>query len=124
MREGLITGVYGPYRGVVDSVHDGDTVNVKLDLGFDITIYARCRVKGINAPELSTDAGKQARDFARAVLMPGDKVEVTSYGWDKYGGRIDAIIMMKDPYTLTAGNDYTNFGLLMIDSGNAVPYNP
>jgi endonuclease YncB( thermonuclease family) len=62
--------VFGPYAGVVDLVHDGDTINVKLDVGFDLTVYARVRVFGINAPELSTDAGKAARDFAKTLLAP------------------------------------------------------
>ena len=103
---------FGPYRGTVDSVHDGDTVNVRLDVGFDLTVYARCRIQGINAPELSTDAGKAARDFARGLLPVGTQVLVTSYGWDKYGGRIDAGIRY----------DGKDFAQQMLDSGNAVPY--
>jgi micrococcal nuclease len=83
---------YGPYPGVVDSVHDGDTVNVTLDIGFDLTIHTRVRVFGINTPELSSDAGKAAREFAKSLLQPGDKVSVVSKGWDKFGGRIDGII--------------------------------
>lgn len=46
------------YRGVVTSVHDGDTFRVYLDLGFDFTYaYPKAkpvRVYGINAPELTT----------------------------------------------------------------------
>ena len=77
---------------MVDLVHDGDTVNVKLDVGFDLTVYARVRIFGINAPEISTPEGKVARDFAKDLLKPGDPVRVVSYGWDNYGGRIDGSI--------------------------------
>jgi endonuclease YncB( thermonuclease family) len=66
----MAEGVFGPYAGVVDLVHDGDTVNVRLDVGFDLTVYARVRIYGINAPELSTDAGKVARDFAQSIVGP------------------------------------------------------
>ncbi len=104
---------FGPYRGVVDLVHDGDTVNVKLDVGFDLTVYARVRVNGINAPELSTHAGKDAREFARNVLPVGDAVQVVSHGWDKYGGRVDGSITLPD------GRD---FAQLMLESGHAKPY--
>lgn len=31
-----MSATYGPYKGVVDKVHDGDTVYVKLDVGFDL----------------------------------------------------------------------------------------
>ena len=104
---------FGPYRGVVDLVHDGDTVNVKLDVGFDLTVYARIRIYGINAPELSTKAGKDARTFARNLLAVGDAVQVVSHGWDKYGGRVDGSIALSD------GRD---FAQLMLDSGHAKPY--
>jgi endonuclease YncB( thermonuclease family) len=116
--------IYGPYRGVVDLAHDGDTVNIRLDLGFDITVYSRVRVKGINAPELSTDAGKRARDFAQSVLPPGTEVYVSSYGWDKYGGRIDGVISFAKASYAYQGKLYSDFAQLMLDSGNAVAYNP
>ena len=106
---------FGPYPGVIDSVHDGDTVNVKLDVGFDLTIYARVRVMGINAPELSTAAGKVARDFAQSLLAVGEQVKIVSYGWDKFGGRIDASIQ----YNLTDPHD---FATTMINAGHAVPW--
>ncbi|HXK13272.1 MAG TPA: hypothetical protein VNH45_01940 [Gaiellaceae bacterium] len=83
---------FGPYPGIVDLVHDGDTVNVKLDVGFDLTVYTRVRINGINAPELATDAGKASRDFAHTLLPPGTVVEVVSLGWDKFGGRIEGRI--------------------------------
>jgi endonuclease YncB( thermonuclease family) len=108
--------VFGPYAGVIDLVHDGDTVNVKLDVGFDLTVYARVRVYGINAPELSTDAGKVARDFAQSVLKVGDDVRVVSHGWDKYGGRIDGTI----EYDLAG--EPKDFASTMIAEGHALPW--
>lgn len=111
---------FGPYPGRVVEVHDGDTVLVDLDLGFGHLLQARdwdrkpwlsCRAFGINAPELSTDAGKAARDFARTLLPVGTRVHVTSHGWDKYGGRFDGEIMLPD------GRD---FATEMLDAGHAV----
>jgi len=83
---------FGPYPGIVDLVHDGDTVNVKLDVGFDLTVYTRVRINGINAPELATADGKASRDFAQTLLPSGTEVEVVSLGWDKFGGRIEGRI--------------------------------
>jgi endonuclease YncB( thermonuclease family) len=91
---------YGPYTGEIDSVHDGDTVNVVLDIGFDLWIHTRVRIYGINTPELSSPAGKAAREFAQSLLKPGDKVKVISLGWDKFGGRIDGKILFGN------GEDY------------------
>jgi endonuclease YncB( thermonuclease family) len=106
---------FGPYAGVVDSVHDGDTVYIKLDVGFDLSVYTRVRVAGINAPELATAAGKAARDYAQTLLKPGDAVRVVSFGWDKFGGRIDASI----EYHLDAPED---FAKTMIAAGHALPW--
>jgi endonuclease YncB( thermonuclease family) len=103
---------FGPYTGEVDSVQDGDTVNVVLDVGFDLSIYTRVRVFGIDAPEISTDAGKAARDFAKTILKPGDAVTVLSKGWDKFGGRIDGVITIK-------GED---FAKKMLAAGHAKPW--
>src|SRR5256885_714821 len=107
--------IFGPYPGIVDRVVDGDTIYVRLDVGFDLTIYARVRVKGINAPELSTDAGKAARTYAVGLLPLASVVTVTSFGWDKYGGRIDGAIKMSD------GHDFASE---MLAAGQAVVYNP
>ena len=110
----MSTETFGPYKGTVDVVHDGDTVYVKLDVGFDLTVYTRVRVFGINAPELSTPKGKAARDFAKALLKPGDPVQVVSHGWDKFGGRIDG--------TIEFGGDIPHdYAQAMIDAGHALP---
>lgn len=117
-----VTGeVYGPYKGVVDRVHDGDTIYIKLDLGFDITIYARVRVLGINAPELSTAKGKEATAFARTVLPVGAEVHVTSHGWDKYGGRVDGEIKLTEP-AIVGDEDIADFAQIMLLTDHAVPY--
>jgi len=105
--------IFGPYPATVVNVHDGDTVTLAIDLGFDITATERCRLYGINAPELSTQAGKDALTFAQTKLHPGDKVSVQSNGWDKYGGRFDGIIRLAN------GEDFAS---AMLITGHAVQY--
>ena len=83
---------YGPYEATVVEIHDGDTVRLNMDIGFGITVNLACRFYGINAPELVTDAGKEAVAFLRTLIAVGDKVTVLSFGWDKYGGRFDGRI--------------------------------
>lgn len=117
----LKDAVYGPYKGVVDRVQDGDTIYVKLDLGFDLTMYARVRVLGINAPENSTAAGQEATKFARTILAVGAEVQVTSHGWDKYGGRVDGEIHLTEAVKVH-DELLDDFGKIMLNSGHAVPY--
>ena len=110
---------YGPYPGIVERVVDGDTAYVKLDVGFDLTIYARCRIFGINAPEINTAAGVEAKKFAQTLLPIGSDVTVVSHGWDKYGGRIDADIEISIA-AVPGAVSTRDFATLMLDSGHAV----
>jgi endonuclease YncB( thermonuclease family) len=57
------------YKATVTRVVDGDTVDVSIDLGFDIHMKARIRLAGINAPESRTKdlvekaAGIEAKNY-------------------------------------------------------------
>ena len=42
------------YKAEIDRVVDGDTVDVSIDLGFDIWYKARVRLAGIGKAELKT----------------------------------------------------------------------
>lgn len=116
--------IFGPYRARVVEVHDGDTVTLDIDLGFAVQIAGKsfknntnlsCRIFGINAPELSTPQGIQARDFARTLLPQGELVTVLSHSWDKYGGRFDGQIILPDE---------RDFGETMVSAGFAEVVQP
>ena len=112
--------VFGPFPARCVTVHDGDTITLDIDLGFDHLIAGQdwngktrlsCRVFGINAPELSTDAGKAALAYAQELIKPGDLCQVVSHGWDKYGGRFDGTITLADAQ---------DFATAMLQAGQAV----
>jgi len=71
-------------------VIDGDTMVVNVDLGFDITLTQRIRVKGIDSPESRTsdreekNKGLAAKAFAEAWLQ-NKNLLVKTYKDDKYG---------------------------------------
>ena len=83
----------------VKRVIDGDTFVVDIDLGMDLWKHEQhVRVFAYDAPELRTALGKQARDHARSLLslppvpfLPGLKVQLLSYEWDKYGRLLAAV---------------------------------
>jgi len=106
---------FGPYPARVLSIHDGDTLTLSLDLGFNLSFQCACRVYGINAPELATPEGKAALAFIQTLVKPDDTCTVISHGWDKYGGRFDGEV------TLSDGED---LGDLMLTNGQAKPYTP
>ena len=47
---------------------DGDTYDLNLDLGFEITAVITVRLHGYNCPELPTPEGVKAAEAARALL--------------------------------------------------------
>lgn len=75
------------YEAKVVKVIDGDTIDFDVSLGFDVTRRIRTRLKGINAPEVSTAEGREARDWLRKNLPVGQPVLITTskYPGDKYG---------------------------------------
>ena len=62
------------YGVIINRVIDGDTVDVKIDLGFDVWINQRVQLSGIDTPELNTrdsrekKFGRLARARVRELL--------------------------------------------------------
>lgn len=81
------------YEALVSRVVDGDTVDLSVDVGFRIDLRIRTRLKGINAPEVSTPEGKAARKALQERLPPLSFVMVETFRdpGDKYGRWLAAI---------------------------------
>jgi micrococcal nuclease len=101
------------YKSELIRVVDGDTVDLIIDLGFDTSRKERFRLYGIDAPEMRTEAGKEAKAWLWEALQPLEAIYVqtiqlsTKAKRDKYGrflavlyddlGDIDANRAMKTP---------------------------
>lgn len=73
----------------VIKIVDGDTIDVLVDLGFNIHIKTRVRLSGINAPESRTrNLAEKKRGLASKAkleeLCEGDLI-LESHGIGKYG---------------------------------------
>ena len=109
------------YRATVVRVVDGDTVDVMLELGFNVSLKERVRLYGINAPESRTRdklekvKGLAAKDFV--VEWTEDRADeiVIVTRIDKRGkyGRVLGTIMTESG---------ENLNELMIKEGHAVEY--
>lgn len=103
------------YTAKILTVHDGDTCRADIDLGFGVTLKNQSlRIYGIDAPELTTDAGKLARDHAVTLLTGGliVRIETLKDSKEKYG-RYLAKIRLPD------GTDYA---MAMVAAGHAKAY--
>ena len=79
------------YEVIIDRVVDGDTVDVWIDLGFDIRIFERVRMAGIDTPESRTrdlrekKFGKMATARVEELLPAGDVFKAVSKSYNATG---------------------------------------
>lgn len=83
-------------------VIDGDTFEVKIDLGFHLFIIEKVRLYGVNTPEIRTRnqkeklKGLEAKKFVEDIFNNNStNLKIKSYGKDKYG-RILADFFIED----------------------------
>ena len=114
------------YRGILDRVVDGDTIDAYIDVGFDIWLKKRVRFNGIDTWESRTrDLAEKAKGLeAKARLIelldhvsskPG-YFRIKSYGLGKYGRLLGEIFIMdKD-------DKQWNINETLINEGHAYVY--
>jgi len=81
------------YEASIDRIVDGDTVDLIIDLGFDVSYKARVRLHGVNTPETRTRdleekaLGLAAKEYVSDWLAEHDTVYVRTMkdGSGKYG---------------------------------------
>ena len=104
----------------VTKIVDGDTIDVLLDMGFDILYQQRVRLFGIDTPESRTrdkeekKYGLLSKYFLKDALSNGKKITIKTYKGDETGkfGRILGDVWI----------DGKSVNQTMCDKGYAVPY--
>ena len=111
------------YQAKVLNVIDGDTLDLLVDLGFNIHHQIRVRLNGLNTPEKRSpdirekELGLKATSFTSDWVARHPVVHVsTSKDKKEKFGRILALIYSDDIKTACLNED-------LIDSGNARAYN-
>ena len=107
-------------------VVDGDTIDAKIDLGFDVSVKKRVRFLGVNAPESRTRdleekaRGLAAKDRVKQLLEGTNKIQLNSHGVGKYGRVLGELhidmVDGQEKMTLESVNE------LLIKEGHAVEY--
>jgi micrococcal nuclease len=114
------------YRGKLERVVDGDTVDALIDVGFDIWVKKRIRYKGLDAWESRTrnlDEKKKGlaakarnKELLEKVSAKPGYFRLKSHGVGKYG-RVLGEIFIED----IDGNQY-NVNQKLIEDGHAYVY--
>ena len=103
----------------IERIVDGDTLDVSIDLGFNLTTIQRVRLKGIDAAETRTkDLTEKAEGLAAKAWLEKELsregewiIETTKE--DKYGRMLGAIYLVGEPVTINEK---------MLNEGIAKPY--
>ena len=108
------------YKATCTYVVDGDTVDLRVDCGFHISMTLRFRILGIDTPELrrGTDeekaAGRAARERVAELLLTDEPdLTVKTLKADSFGRWLASIFIHGiDEY----------LGEILLREGHAVPY--
>lgn len=110
------------YKAKVVNVVDGDTMDLDIDVGFEITIHTRVRLYGIDTPETRTkdrfekQQGLQAKEFVTNAV-DGKEVTVQTHSQGKFGRYLAVIYYLKD-------GEMVNLNKELISTGHAKHYLP
>lgn len=80
------------YRAIVRNVVDGDTIDLAVDLGFDVWYQVRVRVAGLDTPEKWHPYGKVVKKYVEQILE-GKEITIDSTKQDKYGRYLATIYL-------------------------------
>lgn len=104
------------YNATLDRVVDGDTLILTVDLGFYLKTTAPFRLARIDAPELSTEAGKQLKQLLQQYEGQPVQITTSKNPKDKYGRYLAEVGIFFNDKTPTNLNDY------LVYNGYAVKY--
>jgi micrococcal nuclease len=114
--------MYEYYVRKVENVVDGDTIDVLIDLGFDILFQSRVRLAGIDTPESRTKdlkekaLGLESKEYLKKHIKDAKSVVIKTEKMDsseKYGRILGWVYINGDTVSL---ND------MMINDGYAWGY--
>ena len=114
------------YRGKLERVVDGDTIDALIDVGFDIWIKKRIRYSGIDTWESRTrdlaekakglEAKARNKELLKEISSKSGYFRLKSFGVGKYG-RVLGEIYIEDK----EGKQY-NINKTLISEGHAYVY--
>ena len=93
------------YKATVDKWVDGDTVDLTVDLGFNISVKERFRVLNLDTPERGEEGFIEAKALAEAIMPIGSEHIVSTVKKDKYGRWLVKLPQIVDVMNTNGLND-------------------
>jgi endonuclease YncB( thermonuclease family) len=103
------------YEAVTERVIDGDTVWMRLHLGYGLSVRQKLRVRAIDAPELADKDGQAAKRFVEHALTQAHKILVTTTKPDKFDRYLsDLWLINKEGEQANLNRDLLKAGLARV----------
>lgn len=99
------------YRVTVLDVTDADTIWLLVELGFGISTKQHVRLRGIDAPEITTRDGQAAKRFIERELKKVSSITITSTKSDKYDRYLADVFYIKKGKESFLNNELLKRGL-------------
>lgn len=120
MSDEVLAGSLYVYQATVLDIVDGDTIDVRIDLGCFVGLVRRIRLNRINAPELhaaNPAPGAKSREYVVTVLPVGTNVVLRTKldHSEKYGRLLAEVYYLQDV-------GWINLNDAMVSLGLAVPF--
>lgn len=109
------------YKAHIKRIVDGDTIDVELDIGFNLCFKTKLRLSGVNTPELKSknpverEKAEAARAYVESQLL--DKtVFITTEKSDAFGRYLAVVYLERDDGT------WYDFNQVLLTNGYAINY--
>ncbi len=101
------------YRAVVEKVIDGDTIKVRMDLGYGDSCRQVLRLRDLDCPEIDTKEGSEAKTFVQSYVKEAEVIVVRSSKSDKYDR------YLADIFVPQSGGEDLYLNNLLLETGRA-----
>ncbi len=111
------------YVAKIEKIVDGDTIHVKIDLGFDVTHQQILRLAKINAAEATTKEGKKATARLKEILKDIPFMVIKTNKTDIYGRYVADVFLPNKNFTpQQTASDGIYLNQLLLDEGLVTRY--
>lgn len=119
LRRAALAQLMFEYNAKLVRLIDGDTMILDVDCGFNITVRERFRLSRVNAPELMSISGMQARTFVALQLQKATALKISSEKsrQEKFGRWLCELYFQ----TAETGDHWQSLNQLLLDTNHAVP---
>lgn len=99
------------YKAKCTNVIDGDTIDVKIDLGFKTYSERRVRLLNVDTPERGQENYKEATQFTTDAVL-GKEILIQTYKSDVFGRYLANVFYLENEEYRSLRNELTSRDLI------------